>query len=474
MISIEFVINLLMLVGASGSFYNKEALVMREAAKVGGNSSRLSLAFIGILVLTLADLAACTAATQEQTFSVSYMSNGATVGSVPVDSNEYKAGATATILGNTGGLWKPISSFQGWNTAANGAGTSYLPGATVTMNGDLVLYGYWPTASLSADVTTFAGSGTNTTVDGTGTAASFSDPVGLASDGQNLYVTQKDHTIRKIVISTGVVSTIAGASGVSGFTDGIGTAARFNNPMGIATDGTSLFIADRGNNVIRRMNLSTGEVGTLAGSGSSGSTDGTGSAASFAAPAGVATDGLNLYVCDTWTNIIRKIAINSAAVTTIAGLAGESGSIDGTGTAARFNGPRGLATDGVNLYVNDSNNATVRKIVLSNMVVSTLAGTAGVSGNTDGVGEAASFRFAMGIATDGASVFVADQSGGLIRQISIATRNVTTLAGGADQAGYVDGNGTAARFSNGFYGLAFDGTSLFVADTNNQRIRRID
>jgi len=186
--------------------------------------------------------------------------------------------------------------------------------------------------SLSAVVTTLAGSSQGYT-DATGTSATFNYPNGITTDGTNLYVAdQSNHRIRKIVISTGVVTTLAGSS--SGYTDATGTSARFSYPRGITTDGTNLYVADKFNNRIRKIVISTGVVTTLAGS-SSGNTDATGTSASFNNPMGITTDGTNLYVADSSNHRIRKIVISTGAVTTVAGT-GSSGSANGTGTSASF------------------------------------------------------------------------------------------------------------------------------------------
>ena len=209
-------------------------------------------------------------------------------------------------------------------------------------------------------VTTLAGSSQGST-DATGTSASFYFPVGITTDGTNLYVADfNNHRIRKIVISTGVVTTLAGStSNYSGSTDATGTSARFNYPRAITTDGTNLYVADRKNDRIRKIVISTGVVTTLAGS-SQGYTDDTGTSARFYLPRGITTDGTNLYVADTNNHKIRKIVISTGVVTTLAG--SSSGSTDATGTSARFQFPQGITTDGTNLYVSDTYNHRIRKI----------------------------------------------------------------------------------------------------------------
>jgi hypothetical protein len=153
------------------------------------------------------------------------------------------------------------------------------------------------------------------------------------------------------------------------------SAGTFNSPSGIITDGTNLYITDTGSNTIRTIEISSGVTSTLAGSssGSAGSTDGTGTSALFNGPKGITLTGSNLYVADTGNNTIRKIVISSGVVTLFAGSStGASGSTDGTGTAARFHSPSGITTDGTNLFVTDTDNNSVRKIVISSRVVTTL------------------------------------------------------------------------------------------------------
>jgi hypothetical protein len=183
-------------------------------------------------------------------------------------------------------------------------------------------------------VTTLAGSpGLDGTADGTGADARFSIPLGVALDGAgNLFVGDFiNHTIRKVVIATRIVTTLAGTPRIPGMRNGTGSDARFNYPAGLAVDGTgNLFVADSDNYAIRKVVIATGEVTTLAGSGASGSADGTGTAAQFGYPFGIASDGAsNLYVADYWNHTIRKIVIATAAVSTVVGTAGRAGVVLG-------------------------------------------------------------------------------------------------------------------------------------------------
>jgi len=322
-------------------------------------------------------------------------------------------------------------------------------------------------------VTTLAGTaGMTGSTDGTGAAARFNSPSGMASDSAgNLYTDSNNATIRKIT-PTGIVSTLAGTAGVTGSTDGTGAAASFDNPTGVATDSAgNVYVADTDNDIIRKI-TPAGVVTTLAGTaGMAGSTDGMGAAARFNFPSGVATDSAgNLYVADNET--IRKIA-PGGVVTTLAGMAGMTGSSDGTGAAARFNGPWGVAADTAgNVYVADLGNETIRKITPAG-VVTTLAGMAGMTGSTDGTGAAARFNGPQGVATDSAdNIYVADFGNDTIRKVT-PDGAVTTFAGTAGMFGSSDGTGAAARFYQPS-GVASDSAgNLYVADVSNDTIRKI-
>jgi sugar lactone lactonase YvrE len=223
-------------------------------------------------------------------------------------------------------------------------------------------------------VSTIAGSaGNGGSTDGTaGSTARFQGPQGLAIDtSSNLYVADtNNHTIRKVVLSTKVVTTVAGLAGNSGSADGIRSLARFNYPSDVAVDaGGDLFVADTENHTIR-MILPSGLVSTLAGlAGANGGADGTGSAARFNSPSAVAVDlSDNVYVADTDNDTIRMVVPSSCVVSTLAGLAGTSGSTDGLGSAVRFYGPAGITVDSSsNLYMTDTNNHTIRVGLLPSM-----------------------------------------------------------------------------------------------------------
>jgi DNA-binding beta-propeller fold protein YncE len=318
------------------------------------------------------------------------------------------------------------------------------------------------------DVSTIAGTaGVFGSADGTGPTAQFGQPDGvvLSPDGTTLYVADfGNSTIRKMDLSTGAVTTIAGSAGDIGTADGTGPAARFNGPAYITTDGNRLFVADAYNNSIRQIVIENGAVTTLAGStsGVAGAVDGTGTAARFFGPEGITItpDGTTLYVADYYNNTIRRIVIASGAVTTMA-------------TNAQITYPAGIVCDGTgtNLYLTDFGYNLIRQIVISSGVVSTLAGN-GMYGSVDGTGSTASFNQPNSITLLGANIYVADSSNHLIRKIVIATGAVTTVAGGAGIPGSIDGSGAGARFFSPV-GITTDGTNLYVGDAYNGTIRKI-
>ena len=298
---------------------------------------------------------------------------------------------------------------------------------------------------------------------GTNAAARFNFPLGVAVDSAgNLYVSDYyDYTIRKMapVGTNWVVTTLVGKAGVSGSADGTNSAARFNGPDGVAIDRAgSVYVADGLNNTIRKMTpIGTNwVVSTLAGrAGFTGSADGTNSAARFNWPLFLAMDGAgNLYVADVNNNTIRKVTPfgTNWVVTTLVGMAGMSGSADGTNSAARFNLPACLGFDGAgNLYVPDYNNNTIRKVtpVGTNWVVSTLAGRAGFAGSADGTNSVARFKNPHTTAADAVgNIYVTDCGNNTIRKLTPVGTNwvVTTLAGQAGISNSADGTGRAAQF----------------------------
>jgi len=306
-------------------------------------------------------------------------------------------------------------------------------------------------------------------LDGIGTNSQFNFPMGICSDGNgNLYVSDSSNNkIRKIEISSGIVSTFAGST--QGYYDSVGTSARFHSPAGICYDGNgNLYVSDSNNSKIRKINISTKIVTTIAGS-SSGYLDGIGIIAKFISPFGICSDGNgNLYVVDIDNNKIRKIEISSGIVSTLAG--STIGLQDGIGTNAKFYGPHGICYDGNgNLFVTDCTNNKIRKIQINTGEVSTFLGyTIDDQNNQIDM----QYNTPGGLCSDGnGNLYLSQLYGNHIKKINIYTNEVTTIAGSI--TGYEDNIGILAKFNYPWSLCLNENGNIFVADSNNNRIREI-
>ena len=295
-------------------------------------------------------------------------------------------------------------------------------------------------------------------------------PFGIAVDvAGNIYVTDCGNNIIRKFTPDGQATTLAG-SGAAGSANGKGAAASFNYPYGIAVDGSgNVYIADSGNNLIRKI-TPDGTVSTLAGSGATGSADGNAATASFGFPMALAVDANgNVYVADYYYDLIRKVTPNGD-VTTIAGT-GTYGSADGTGTLASFNHPQGIAIDKAGiLYIADTDNYYIM-ILKQTVEVTTFAGT-GAPGITNGTGAAAGFGNPTGIAVDiSGNLYVGDDVNYIVRKITPA--GVVTTLSGSSFPGSANGIGALADFGLPD-GVAVDKNyNVYVADYNNSPIRKI-
>jgi sugar lactone lactonase YvrE len=384
-----------------------------------------------------------TAGSSASDASYQWLKNG-----VPITGASTATLTLTNVQGRDGGLYSVVATSAGGRAVSTPAALTFPSGYTFT---------------------TLAGQASVGSADGTGGAAQFWRPQGVATDNAgNVYVADmQNHTIRKVTPG-GSVSTLAGVAGSSGNVDGVGSVARFYSPYGVAVDSAgNVYVADTQNHTIRKVTPG-GSVSTLAGvAGSSGVTDGMGSAARFYNPEGIAVDGAGIvYVADTFNCTIRKIT-PGGVVSTLAGLAGYRDSVDGAGGTARFAYPEGVAIDNTgNIYVADTVNCTIRKITPAG-VVSTLAGLAHSSASADGTGSAARFSSPQGVSVDSTgNVFVADPGNYTIRKITPAGA-VSTLAGVATPSpGGADGTGSAGRFW-GPRGVAVDGVgNVYVADAS--------
>lgn len=324
---------------------------------------------------------------------------------------------------------------------------------------------------LSPVVSTLAGTGTLGYINGPGNVAAFYYPHAIAVDSATgiVYVTDSYTVIRKIA-PDGTVSAFSGNPNLHGQRDGPSGVALFNAPEGLATDKTgNLFVTDLGNNDIRKVS-GDGTVNSLAGNSTPGAVNGSGAAASFSLPYGVAVDAFgNVFVADSQNNLVRKITA-AGMVSTYAGT-GQRGSANGPANSSTFNGPTGIVVDSAgNVYVADANNYLIRKIATSG-IVTTVAGT-GKQGFDNGPANSASFFYAGGIAMDhDGNLYVADSGNNLIRRIG--TDGMVTAIAGTGQVGSTNGQGNVATF-NGPNSLALDNAgNIYVTDFLNQTIRKI-
>jgi sugar lactone lactonase YvrE len=398
---------------------------------------------------------------------------------------------------------------------------SVLGGASYTIGGTLSGLGAGLTVKItdnSADPLTLTADGPFTFAKKVGYGKNYSVTITTQPENQTCAVTGATGTATKAVTSVAVTCTtitpkmvlVSGKPGFSGTTDGTGTDARFDTPTGLAVDATgNVYVADTQNNTIRKI-TPAGVVTTLAGSAlQQGSADGAGSAARFNAPQGVATDPAgNVYVADTGNQLIRQIT-PAGVVTTIAGLAITPGFVNGNGVDARFSKPVGIVYHGGLLYVADRNNSAVRQITLGATpsvityqsgltapngltydvvagkvaessatgeivydIGGTTAGGAGQSGFVNAQGTSARFHFPLAVAANATTMVVADTGNHAIRSINLSNFQVTNVAG-SGAPGQKDGSTSSALF-NQPEGVAIDAAgTIYVADTGNHLIRKI-
>jgi glucose/arabinose dehydrogenase len=319
-------------------------------------------------------------------------------------------------------------------------------------------------ANALAVVTTLAGDGNLAFADGIGTAASFKYPFGIGTlpNGNIVVADTVNHRVRLITMPGAVVTTVAG-DGTPDFLDGTGTNARFNQLCGVAgLPNGNIVVADTNNHRIRLITMPGGVVTTLAGS-SNGFGDGIGTAASFSGPFGVAVlPSGDIIVGDQSNNRIRLITMPGAVVTTLAG----------DGSSAIFNAPCGVTVlPNGNIAVADQGGHRIRLITMPGAVVTNLAGN-GTADFANGTGTAARFNQPYGIAAlPNGNLVVADHGNSRIRLITMPGGIVTTLAG--TTASFLDGTGTAARFNASLGVTAFPNGVIAVADSFNARIRLI-
>jgi len=459
------------------------------------NSRGFTIVELLIVIVVIAILAAITLVTYngiQRRATESAMQQDLKTGASTLETDKVMAGGNAypltLALANGGKGIKAGDSTTLQYSLRDINGTSFCLSVSSTRTSQVYHYynsggsiqsGYCPEHS-GAVLSTLAGSSSGFLDDPVGTNARFVRPadIAVASNG-NVYTTS-GHRIRQITPS-GAVTTIAG-TGTAGWSDNAtGTSAQFSTPMGIDIDtsGSNLYVADSGTHRIRKISLTPPyAVTTIAGTGSSGYLDNaTGTAAQFNNPYGLAVNASGVvYVADANGNRIRSIASTAPyAVTTLAGpttgAAGASGVTDSpTGSAARFNGPHGIDIDSSgNILVADNANHRIRQVTPAG-AVTTVAGTS--DGYADGPALSAQFSWpeAVTVTSDG-KMYIADSYNSVIRSVISGTAD--TVAGQRYNSGFSDGPGAAGRI-NYPWGIDVDNSGvIYVADTWNHRIRKI-
>src|SRR5438128_2239159 len=401
-------------------------------------------------------------------------------------------GTISTAAGTAG-----FCDFAGDGGLATAAALSSPTGVALDAAGDLFIAdssncvvrkvtattGKISTVAGTGGVCGFAGDG------GAAKAAQLAYPTGVALDGTgNLFVDESGNCVSRKGATTGKISTVAGTGGACGFAGdgGAATAAQLNSPMDVALDSTgNLFIADAYNFRIRQVGATSHKMSTLAGNGTAsfGGDGGAATVAELSFPADVVLGGSgDLFVVDQGNCVIRKVGAVTGMISTVAGTGGtcDFAGDGGPATSAELNFPAGVAFDGAgDLFIADQSNCVIRKVHMTTGAISTVAGTGGACGfaGDGGPATAAELNLPMDVVLDGAGdLFIADSGNCVIREVAAATGAISTVAGIGGACGFAgDGGAATAAELNVPMGFAFDATGkLFVADSNNERIRRVE
>jgi sugar lactone lactonase YvrE len=335
-------------------------------------------------------------------------------------------------------------------------------------------------------ITTVAGGTTYVGDGGEATAAGLAIPNGLAIDALgNLYIADSaSHRVRCVSAKTGIITTIAG-TGQPGYSgdNAPATAARLNFPESVALDaGGNLFIADTGNYRIRRVDIITGKISTVAGGGDPPNPPGDNllaTEASLAGTGGIALDAEgNLFIADTGNHRIRKVDARTKKITTVAG-DGRAGYFGDNGPAvlASLNEPLGITLDPEgNLFIADNGNRRVRRVNANSQIISTVAGNGEKSFSGDGTPATSTSLGPQCLALDtGGNLFIADIENNRVRRLNAGSQTITTIAGGGAPPDYLGDNRPATEASLDFiHGIVIDAAgNLFIADTGNERVRKV-
>jgi sugar lactone lactonase YvrE len=321
---------------------------------------------------------------------------------------------------------------------------------------------------------------------GLATSAQLSNPIGVAVDtAGNVYIADSsNNVVRRVDALSGVITTVAG-TGIQGYSGDGGAAlsAQLFAPYGVAVDSAgNLYIADQGNEVIRRVDAASGTITTVAGNGTQGYSGDGGPAggAELNGCVGITVDAAgNLYIADSGNDVIRRVDAASGTISTVAGTGTPGYSGDGgPATSAQLAAPAGVALDAAgNLYIADASNSVIRRVLSVSGTIATVAGTGQQGGNGNG-GPATNAQLALphGVAVDAAgNLFIADEGNYSIRRVDSASGNISIAAGNELYSYGGDGGPATAAQLYAPYAVALDAANdLYILDTGNIRVRRVD
>jgi sugar lactone lactonase YvrE len=422
----------------------------QEIDNLGGKEMAYRLSLVALAAASLADL------TTAQTNFISTYAGGGPNGT--------------PLCNNVAAPWGVAIASNGdiYFSASEGAAVNW--GAVYKLSGDAMtlVAGTPGAAGYSGD-------------DGPATSANLF-PYGVALDGSgNLYIAAHDR-IRKVAANTGVITTVAG-NGSSGYSGdgGPATSATLNQAAGVAVDNSgNLYIADSGNNRIRKVAVGTGVITTMAGNGAAGSSGdgGLATSATLSFPNDVVVDSNgNLYIADTGNSRIRKVAAGTGVITTVAGGNGDAYRGDGgLATSASLFEPFGVTVDSIgNVYIADTRNARIRKVAAGTGIITTVAGNPAGSSGDGGPAVAAMLGDPHGLAVDSSGdLYLTDNANNRIRKVVIGTGVITTVAGNGTFSYSGDGGPATSVSLDSPSGVAVDGSgNVYIADLFNSSIRKV-
>jgi glucose/arabinose dehydrogenase len=308
----------------------------------------------------------------------------------------------------------------------------------------------------------------------------------LAVDSSNnLYIVDSFYCVVFKHSSGSSLTVVAGISGSCSYSgdNGSATSATLNNPYGVAVDSSgNLYIADDGNNVVRKVDASTTYISTVAGTGTAGDSGDSGSAisAKLKAPTGVAVDSSkNIYIADSGNNAVRMVDASTSYISTVAGTGTSGYSGNGSAaTSATLNYPYSVALDSSgNLYIADQYNFVIREVSASTKDISTVAGNHYYSYSGDGgLAKAAQFNTLQGLVMDGSgNLYIADADNYVVRKVDVSTGDISTIAGNGTLGYSGDGGAATSAELESPHGLALDGAdNLYIADASSAVVRKVD